>query len=494
MNDTKTSLEWEPPGQYAWSAARTVDAGIASIGLEEESASAWPPTIGGLIAATALACLLCRLPAPHSLSWIALSLTSAGYVAVSGFAGAVAAWCVSSMLPAKAALPMQSLLSIVSVAFLWPPAIILFYRENSAWLIAAMALSTGITANCLRTDIFSSPPFPLTPESERSSRDTVTFVEVQPPGFRPWLPLSASICVQAALLAWLAGDLLLAGSLFAACCSMLVWRWARKPAKSIQSNRSKVLRLVLTAFLAILITSTALLSSLERGAFAGGLAAYPALGRPGRLGKDTVTAAQDTSYPGIILWTVPPSKKKIAAPPPKQDLLGIGRITKPLTIPFDGVYWYFKKPATQPHRDAHIVHGTPTAVDIHSLDWHPLLMEAHQRLGTSIPLSCCAELQVAIKNADNRPGQIALGVILTDSTSPEKAILSLATKVVVSSEPGHFSLNRRPVDEILRFTFPAHSRFRQFNEITVLYLPARERSLGGAQIAIQQFVLIPIGL
>jgi hypothetical protein len=370
----------------------------------------------------------------------------------------------------------------------------LLYREDSAWLIAALALSAVITADCLRTDVFSSPPVPPAPDSDCSSRDVVTFVEVQAPGFRPWFSLSASICGQGALLAWLAGDRLLASGLFAACCSMLAWRWTRKPVTNRRSNRSSALRLVLFAFLATLITSAALAPSLERGAFAGVWPAYAALGKPARPGKVTATAAPDTSYPGIILWTIPPKKKKIAAPAPKKNLLGMGRITKPLTIPFDGVYWYFKKPDTQPHRDAHVVHGIPTAVDIHSSDWHPLLMEAHQKLGTPIPLSCCSELQVAINNADNRPGRIALGVILTDSTSSKKAILPLATRVVVSSEPGHVSLNRKPVDEIVGFALPAHPGIHRFNEITVLFLPARERSLGAAQIAIQQFVLIPVGL
>jgi len=194
------------------------------------------------------------------------------------------------------------------------------------------------------------------------------------------------------------------------------------------------------------------------------------------------------------LWTVSSKKKEIAAPRPEKDLLGIGRISKPVTIPFDGVYWYFKKPDTQPHRDAHVVHGEPTAVNIHSSDWHPLLMEAHQKLATGIALSCCSELQVAIENADNRPGSIAVGVILTDSTAPGKPVVSLGATVVVSSEPGHVSLNRLAVNETLRFTIPAHPRIREFDEITVLFLPAEERSLGGAQIAIQHFVLMPAHL
>jgi hypothetical protein len=118
-------------------------------------------------------------------------------------------------------------------------------------------------------------------------------------------------------------------------------------------------------------------------------------------------------------------------------------------------------------------------------------MEAHQKLANSLPLTCCSNLQVTIKNGDNRPGNIALGVILTDSASPRNPSIYLGRKDVVSSEAGHFSLNRSPVSEMLAFAIPAHVSVREFDEITVVFLPARERSLGGEQIAILRFTLVP---
>jgi len=67
---------------------------------------------------------------------------------------------------------------------------------------------------------------------------------------------------------------------------------------------------------------------------------------------------------------------------------------------------------------------------------------------------CRNLLQVAIENADDRPGRITLGVMLTDSASSDKTVISLGERVVVSSELGHFFLNRGPVNEILRFAIP----------------------------------------
>ena len=260
---------------------------------------------------------------------------------------------------------------------------------------------------------------------------------------------------------------------------------------SKRSKRFLVFRAALVGAVAILLTSVLLAPSLSGGYFGARSRAYLGMHGSANPIRKIAAKAPDTSYRGIILWTVPPKKKELVLPLPRANSFSPGRIARPLIIPFDGVYWYFKKPDTQPHHDAHVVHGDPMRVDIHSTDWHPLIMEAHQRLGTRLPLTCCSDLEVTIKNGDNRPGNIAIGVILTDSSSPGRPCEYLGRKVVVSSEAGHVSLNRSPVSEMLTFAIPAHARVRDFDEITVVFLPARERSLGGEQIAVLRFALIP---
>jgi hypothetical protein len=61
---------------------------------------------------------------------------------------------------------------------------------------------------------------------------------------------------------------------------------------------------------------------------------------------------------------------------------------------------------------------------------------------------------------------------------------------MVSSEAPHFAMNRTPTEEKLRFQI-VKGKLQAFDEITVVILPAKERSLGGAKVAIQQFTLIP---
>jgi len=118
-------------------------------------------------------------------------------------------------------------------------------------------------------------------------------------------------------------------------------------------------------------------------------------------------------------------------------------------------------------------------------------MEAHQRLSPPIDLRCCRELDLSILNADDRPGTIRIAVELVDSSSPHVQSEDLGVRPVRSSMPPEFSLNRRPVDEVLKFPIPPNPAIRQFDEIEVIFLPSKERSLGGAQIAIRSFQLLP---
>jgi hypothetical protein len=136
------------------------------------------------------------------------------------------------------------------------------------------------------------------------------------------------------------------------------------------------------------------------------------------------------------------------------------------------------------------VHSKPTMVDIHSTDWHPLLMEAHQNLSSTINLDCCREIDVTITNADNHPGRIVIGVALPDSGSPGNPSQYLGDKTIASSEAAHFSMDREAVEETLLFPIP-HGRLRHFDQITVVFLPAKEHALGGAKVSVEHFKLIP---
>jgi hypothetical protein len=106
-------------------------------------------------------------------------------------------------------------------------------------------------------------------------------------------------------------------------------------------------------------------------------------------------------------------------------------------------------------------------------------------------LVCCREMQVTIENSDNAPGTVALGVLLTDSTSLGKPTFYLGQQAVVSTEPSRFTVKSSPVPEVLHFPIPNHSRIAEFDEITIVFFPDAERPYTGAKIAIKQFDLVP---
>jgi hypothetical protein len=63
--------------------------------------------------------------------------------------------------------------------------------------------------------------------------------------------------------------------------------------------------------------------------------------------------------------------------------------------------------------------------------------------------------------------------------------------VIPSSMDGDIPASRAPVHETLRFALPARARGAKFDDILVMIKPDESRSLAGAQVGIQDFVLEP---
>ena len=308
-----------------------------------------------------------------------------------------------------------------------------------------------------------------------------------------------AVCFYSGLFAWHRKSFIVASFLMALCAFVLSWK-IRGDAPHAHENREKrsrtALRLATAAFTAVLVTMGLLLLGLPHGAFSGamGINAHnrtPSGRRTPQQHKGTANPASGLSgYERIILWPLP-EKKKIVAPTPSKFLHAGFNMSKPMTIPFAGAYWYFQPRANGVGTRPHVARGSPLTVNIRSTNHIPLIMEAHQALGAAIPLVCCREMQVTIENSDNAPGTIAVGVLLTDSTSLGKPTFYLGQQAVLSTEPGRFSVKSSPVPEVLHFPIPDHSRIEEFDEITIVFFPDAERPYTGAKIAIKQFDLVP---
>jgi hypothetical protein len=264
-------------------------------------------------------------------------------------------------------------------------------------------------------------------------------------------------------------------------------------AKSDKGAAHAFLRLTWVTALAVAITSIALLprmpsqSASKINLFLGLRKSPPAVSTAK---KQSPSFANGSSYQSIILWTVRKEKKTVVPVTPPVTLLPIRRSSRPMIIPFDGSYWYFKEPDKSPGREPHLAHGNPLSVAIHSADRRGLIMQAHQDIGSSLDLACCKEIEVDLKNANVLPGTIFLALILKDSSLPGKSEY-LGLQAVPSSEPAGPSGRSATADDVLRFSIPAHLRIRKFDEITVEIFPPPSWSTEGSKIAIRQFVLQP---
>src|SRR5206468_3821142 len=104
----------------------------------------------------------------------------------------------------------------------------------------------------------------------------------------------------------------------------------------------------------------------------------------------------------------------------------------PLSIPFSGEYWMYKRPYARPPQNSFTRRGDPSEVSFYTTDHVPMFMEAHHRFSQLIDLRCCGAIQLAITNADRYNGTIALELTLVNTKL--KRLLSLG-RVSVTSKP-----------------------------------------------------------
>jgi hypothetical protein len=453
---------------------------------QQNSTETWSLAIAGFLCASIIASLLSGLPDSHTLSWPRALLLSVSRIALTAAAGVAGVWIPWSFLRSKPSFSLTFMSKNLWVGWIFLPCIMLLYRQQSPWMFLVIALATIAGAFSLRrlfpADIEATEPL--------QSGDLSALYGLPPADFQPLRAFFIALCAQGAFLCAFTGYLLFAGALLSISILLLVWRWSALDSSALRrfaGKRPSILLCALAMFLTIL-TLIPWIGGRHFGSTPGS-SGYPKPVVVARQQAEPATPGSD--YVGIVLWPPPEKKKKILLPPPPAQSLATRGAAKPVVIPFDGPYWYFKAPSTKPGPHAHVARGKPTEVNIHSADWAPLLMEAHQNLGSSIDLNCCSEIDVTVTNADIRPGRIALGILLTDSVSPGRPFRALGERSLVSSEAVQIPLNRPPVDETLRFPIARLATMRRFDEITIIFLPAKERARGGAKVSIQSFTLIP---
>ncbi|MGB6689401.1 MAG: hypothetical protein WBE76_16330 [Terracidiphilus sp.] len=479
----------ERPGEKAHSArAEPVDATLIS----------WRFVVAGCLAAVLAESLLSFLPVKGIVSAVGLLPSAILYITQAVFAGALGALLFGMPPESRSWKRLFAAALFFGPAWVWvAPAVLLNYHD-SGWALIAGAVGAAVLAICMRQFVppqagSLSADRPLPPREERelfsASLQSIPW---------DWHASAIAVCAFAAFTVLRAGENSLACVFAVACAFLFASQWASAREDRLppwQANRRAVRRLLRATVPAVIVTMIILMMVFHRDTGGAAYAKINAAAGATPEGATSKTAANSAGfgfdgYESIVLWPEPP-KKVIVAPVDPAYLTPALRIKKPLTIRFTGTYWYFQPPATQPGPHPHVARGNPLNLNISSDDFFPLTMEAHQNFGAPIRLSPLREIDVGLANRDNRPGLIAVGVVLTDSASPGKSALYLGQQPVESSELYRFREKTAPAEETLQFAIPAHAPIRKFDEITLIVFPDTSRMKIGARIAIEEFDFLP---
>ena len=448
--------------------------------LEQPLRSAIVPLAGSLVFTGVAVLSICGLPRTHTLTWFGVLGYAVCYVLIALLAHSIAMWVVCRGFQAQLDVSAGPLIVGLWMAVAWLPLLWLLVQEQSAWVAGVPPLIFGHGVVFLRRWLGSSD----VPE-EIATRGLFE-VREEPSLLRTVAPAAlVAVAVQVGLVLIALGHPLAAGMLLAAGTVYPIWCLPLKRVSTGARRRSVAIGSVDV----VLLTAIALIPFLRSAILSGGLGGLlphvaHSVSTPSLKGVQEKQAGSD--YSGIILFAPAKPKEKLLISPLQHTAL-LGVHAKPMVIPFDGAYWYFKSPDERPKRDAPVVKSDPMKANVRSTDFQSLRMEAHQMLGSPIHMDCCSAMRVSIRNGDNRVGAINVELVLRQKGSSQ----SLGTEVLRSSVVPSIALDRPPVDETLTFAVPASARGKQFDEIAVVIKAARERSRAGARLAVREFTLVP---
>lgn len=375
-------------------------------------------------------------------------------------------------------------------AWLLLPPLFLLADRGSAWAMALAAGAAAVLAACLRGMIPAAGPL----DGDEMPAEGLRFAELPRPDSGRGQAWAVAICVEGAVVLAARRQAAPAALLMGVGAFVLVW----KRLTSLQRARGETMRRpasrsAAAAVLALVVVVPLLLVQLVRMGPAG-VASAAEQASPKQKAQDADAPAD--GYRGIVLFAVRDKAKELPPVPVERPAVWNGA-RRPLVIPFDGAYWYFQAPHRDPGLHPHVAEGDPVKVSIFSTGWLPLEMEAHQALARPVAVRDCGALVVRVRNGDNRPGRIEMGVVLTDEALAAKPSLFLGTEPIVSTEAGSFVRKASPVEEDVRFRIPEGAgmreggKLREFDAITVLFFPAGERATMGSRVGIEDFSLEP---
>ncbi|HTS78648.1 MAG TPA: hypothetical protein VMG40_20725 [Bryobacteraceae bacterium] len=413
----------------------------------------------GLAAGLIAALTLCPIPPPHHFSTPELFVKAAEYVL---------AIAIATVLAARITAASRGAWGRLVLAAIWfAPLLILVIDRSPLAAVPLIALSASATA------LLGTAREPPAPSSD------LRLLRQFPSG------IVTACCVQLALVEALLDHSLVAAALLSAGAAVLAWRATAIDPRAHSTGRRAAG--IIAAALALVIVGLFPYRAVVRGA-ASGAGNGSADADAGRNGDYPDGALADT-YRGVIL--LPEVQQHVTLIPPLPALTRdpFRENKKTLEIPFFGVYWFFRRPDARPPKDSVQMRGTPSALTFRSHDQRPLVMEAHQSLGTPFRISCCRAVELSITNRDRTPQSVSIELILVNTFDTGHPFQSLGKLPVQSIF--HMGDKGAGVNEVLEFPIPPAPAIRQWDEFTIRFhrpfLLARE----SANVAIDGFTLTP---
>ena len=451
----------------------------------DEARSTWVLALAGLLAAVCAATVLNVNPRWFAYGVGSVMLQSARMVLTTAAIGAAVVWVLWYVVSDRPSGGVAWLARNLSACWVFLPCVVLFDQARSVWtLLFAALVAMGFALSLRRL-------LPRIPEAVRmapASDSPLPSLDGLPAADSPiLLAVGIALLLQAAVALALGVSILLGSLPLAVAVFLLTWRWSAYEVRAAEwwGGRHPPLRQLIVA---VAVTAMMLVPYTFGRGFGWGIG----FTMPVVKTMPPKEARASSGYFGIILYP-PPKKQQLLAPELHKDTFAEGGLVRPLVIPFDGPYLYFRWAGEPPGPKAHVAHGRPTDANINprSTDLVPLVMEAHQRISRPISLEACGEIDVTVTNADTNEGEIDLGLVLSDASLPAHTRQVLAARPVLSSMADPIPKDRRPVSEVLRFAVPRGARLRRFDEITLKFMLAARRNRTGAKVSVESFELVP---
>jgi hypothetical protein len=317
----------------------------------------------------------------------------------------------------------SDLLSCAWGAAIWLPLCLLPQSEHTLWCILAPLPATVIIATFSR---LQTPLRRSLEEAGRSGYESLlspqlfATVNTLPKRSIGSVSILCAVLLEATLAAAAAEAYPIAESLLLIATACIVWHTTRESRGNPHFESLKAYRQRAGVLACFLLTCLSMTPFLQAGHSTLPLGSMPLAPRA------LTRMPTGQVYTGVVLLAPALPKRTVLEPPSKSMFNGLSTLIKPLVVPFDGSYWFYQQPYTAPGKDAPIQRGDPIKNHIQSTDFHPLLMEAHQRLGMRVSATCCSAVSVSLTNADNRLGVIGVEAVLREITPTGTSSRSLA--------------------------------------------------------------------